>query len=164
MRKEQLETTAANGYGFGNQNVFVKKKRKKVNCLTIEVTNRSLDALLQSTSSLLFLSAYSCCWQLGCWQMLPAPGCARNFASLPSFPLLSTTMPGSPRLLCPSHARAWLVRNQTQAQQAGIAAGSFPGRADPSGGRSPPLARSLALIVVFLHHRLYFDLKGRGSN
>jgi len=64
VRKEQLETTAANGYGFGNQNVFVKKK---VNCLTIEVTNRSLDALLQSTSSLLFLRAYICCWQITRW-------------------------------------------------------------------------------------------------
>lgn len=27
VRKEQLKTTAANGYGFGNQNVFVKKKK-----------------------------------------------------------------------------------------------------------------------------------------
>lgn len=141
---------------------LLKKKRKKVNCLTIEATNRSLDALLQSTSSLLFLSAYSCCWQLMCWHMLPSPGCTRNFVSLPSFPLLPTTMPGSPRLLCPLHA--WLVCNQIQAQQAGTTAGSFPGRADPSSGCSPPPAQSPALTEAFLHYRLYFDLNGRGSN
>ena len=49
---------------------FLKKKKKKkaFNCLTIEVTNHSLDALLQSTSSLLFLRAYICCWQIKPWQ------------------------------------------------------------------------------------------------
>lgn len=138
MRKEQLETTAANGYGFGNQNVFVKKKRKKVNCLTIEVTNRSLDALLQSTSSLLFLSAYSCCWQLVCWHMLPAPGCARNFASLPSFPLLSTTMPGSPRLLCPSHARpGWYATRSRHSRLGSPRDPSLAGRIHPVGVLCP---------------------------
>ena len=47
---------------------LLKKKKKGFNCLTIEVTNHSLDALLQSTSSLLFLRAYICCWQIKPWQ------------------------------------------------------------------------------------------------
>lgn len=48
-------------------------KKKSFNCLTIEVTNHSLDALLQLTSSLLFLRAYICCWQIKRWQTAWAP-------------------------------------------------------------------------------------------
>lgn len=47
--------------------------KKSFNCLTIEVTNHSPDALLQSTSSLLFWRAYICCWQIKRLQTTKAP-------------------------------------------------------------------------------------------
>lgn len=42
VRKEQLKTTAANGYGSGNQNVFVKKKKKKLTALLLRLQTAAL--------------------------------------------------------------------------------------------------------------------------